>query len=103
MAEERIRTLHPDPGKTGVNIDKQKYEVVRDTIIKVLSRQGSMSFSELGEAVASNLGEDFNGSPGWYYTTVKLDLEARGILERIQGQRPQLLRLSIDGQASSEI
>ena len=103
MEEERIQTLHPVPGKNGVNIDKQKYEVVRDTIIQIMSRHDNMSFSELGKTVASNLGEDFDGSPGWYFTTVKLDLEARGILKRIEGHRPQLLCLSIDSQESSEV
>lgn len=32
------------------------------------------------------------GSVSWYTTTVKLDLEARGELERVPGSRPQRLR-----------
>ena len=31
-------------------------------------------------------------SVGWYATTVKLDLEARGLIERVPDARPQRLR-----------
>lgn len=32
-------------------------------------------------------------SVSWYTTTVKLDMEARGLIERIPGSRPQALRI----------
>jgi len=32
------------------------------------------------------------GSTGWYTTTVKLDLEAKGEIERVPGSTPQRLR-----------
>jgi hypothetical protein len=34
------------------------------------------------------------GSVSWYTTTVKLDLEVRGEIERIEGSKPQRLRRS---------
>ena len=37
--------------------------------------------------------EEFKGSPMWYITTVKLDLEARGLIERIPKSSPQQLQL----------
>lgn len=36
---------------------------------------------------------NFDGSIGWYYTTIKLDLEARREIERIPGSKPQLIRM----------
>ncbi|MEL6308200.1 MAG: hypothetical protein AAFR81_09705 [Chloroflexota bacterium] len=89
---ERIRTLHPS-GKQGVNIDKTKYDTVANTITDIL-REGDVTFSALTDKVGEAIGDDFDGSVGWYVTTVKLDLEARGTIERIPNQSPQVLRLS---------
>jgi hypothetical protein len=90
--EERIMTLHPQ-GKQGVRISKQKYHTVRQSILDALGAQGEMTFAELTENVRQSLGGSFNGSINWYVTTIKLDLEARGEIERIPGRPPQRLRL----------
>ena len=94
MTGERILTLHPDPNKEGVNIDKEKYESMRETIIDELQVRNEMSFTELGDAINKKLEGNFSGSISWYYTTVKLDLEARGIIERIGKSSPQMIRLN---------
>jgi hypothetical protein len=94
MSEERIMTLHPDNNKRGVNIDKEKYESMRKTIICQLRTGNEMSFKQLGDAVGKKLENNFSGSISWYYTTVKLDLEARGIIKRIGKSSPQMLRLN---------
>jgi hypothetical protein len=52
-------------------------------------------FQSLADGVASRLTPEQVaevGSIGWYTTCVKLDLEARGVIERIQGVSPQRLR-----------
>ena len=36
--------------------------------------------------------QEFRGSIGWYTTIVKLDLEARGLIDRIPDKKPQHLR-----------
>lgn len=91
--EERIMTLHP-AGKLGVNISKLKYEVIRMAILDAIESRGELPFLDLAAAVTQRLEADFEGSIGWYVTTVKLDLEARGLIERIPGQGPQVLRLT---------
>ncbi len=53
-----------------------------------------MTFTELGEAVRQRLEGNIEGSITWYYTTVKLDLEARCIIELTGSGSPQHLRLS---------
>jgi porphobilinogen deaminase len=93
MSDERIMTLHPDEGKSGVNISKQKYDDMHSAILKALEEEDEPTFSELGDAVKRQLEGHFDGSIGWYYTTVKLDLEARGVIERVEGSRPQRIRL----------
>jgi hypothetical protein len=52
-----------------------------------------MTFYGLYDAVSEKLEGKFEGSVGWYYTTVKLDLEARKLIERIPGSKPQIIRL----------
>lgn len=85
-------TQHPD-GKQGVNIEREKYDLIRCTILEILNERGEESFMNLGEEVKRRIGEEFEGSVIWYYTTVKLDMEAKGEIERIPGMVPQRLRL----------
>ncbi|MCB0038582.1 MAG: hypothetical protein KDE23_02820 [Caldilinea sp.] len=89
---ERIKTLHPD-GKQGVNIAKTKYDAVAAAILASIQAAGVLPFGALAAAVAARLPAEFDGSIGWYTTTVKLDLEARGLIERVPGVNPQQLRL----------
>ena len=89
--EERILTLHPQ-GKQGVNITRQKYEAMKAAILDTLS-EGEMTYTKLVEGVEQRLAGGFDGSIRWYTETVKLDLEARGVIERVPRTRPQLLRL----------
>ena len=89
---ERIMTLHP-AGKQGVNIDKGKYDMVREAIEETLRAQPGITFSALTEEVGRRIGDVFDGSVSWYVVSVKLDLEARGVLERVDGRSPQRLRM----------
>jgi hypothetical protein len=90
---ERIMTLHP-AGTQGVNIDQAKYDLIRQAILASLVQRGEMRFGELEATVAASLGAHFDGSIGWYTTTVKLDLEARGLIERVPGHSLQVIRLA---------
>ncbi len=90
---EKIVTLHP-AGKAGVNIDKQKYDTVREAILQSLQDHGAMTFKDLTAEVRRRLEGSFAGSISWYVTTVKLDLEARGEISRVPKSSPQVLTLS---------
>lgn len=91
MAEKHM-TLHPDPGKKGVNIDRGRYELVRQTILAIL-RSGETGFRDLTRQAEQRLAGALDGSVAWYVVTVKLDLEARGEIERLPGGGPQRLRI----------
>lgn len=91
---EQIQTLHPDPSKKGVHIDKEKYDLMRRSILEKLEQQGRITFTELSALVEDDLRGRFDGSMMWYYTTVKLDLEARGELRRVPNSKPQLVELA---------
>jgi hypothetical protein len=90
--DDKIQTLNPDPNKKGVRIDRRKYETMRTAILAALDEREPQGFYELLRSVEPWLRDRFKGSIGWYYTSVKLDLEARGEIERIPGTSPQLLR-----------
>jgi uncharacterized protein DUF6958 len=90
--KDMIRTLHPQK-KQGVNISREKYEVIRKAILSILRAQKEMSFTNLSRAVEKEVNDTFEGSVMWYVTTVKLDLEARGTVKRVPNSRPQLVKL----------
>ena len=90
--KDMIRTLHPEK-KQGVNISKAKYELIRKVILSTLRTQREMTFMNLSRAVEKEVNGNFEGSVTWYVTTVKLDLEARGMVKRVPHSRPQLLKL----------
>jgi hypothetical protein len=91
---EKILTQHPDPNKRGVNIERGKYDTIKTEIINILSERGEVSFKDLMDEINQILHESFEGSINWYFTTVKLDLEARGFFERITHSKPQRLRFT---------
>jgi hypothetical protein len=89
--EERTLTKH-QRGKAGVNISKRRYEAIRKAIMLSLHAHGEMTYTALAKAVEQRL-RGFDGSVRRYTETVKLDLEARRVIERVQNTRPQRLRL----------
>jgi hypothetical protein len=91
--KDMIRTLHPEK-KQGVNISKAKYEIIRNAILCVLETKKEITFMNLSRAVEKEVNGTFEGSVNWYVTTVKLDLEARGIVKRVPSSRPQLVKLA---------
>ena len=91
--KDMIRTLHPEK-KQGVNINKEKYEIIRKAILSTLRTEKEMTFMKLSRAVEKQVNGDFEGSVTWYVTTVKLDLEARGQVKRVPNSRPQLVKLA---------
>ena len=93
MQEAKILTLHPEEGKQGVNINRAKYEMVRQAILEAVRSQGSITFKGLTSLVEYKLRNRFEGSISWYVTTVKLDLEARGEIERLDENGEQRFRL----------
>jgi len=90
MKEKTILTRHPQ-GKSGKNIAKSKYDAVRRAMESVLRKQ-ERTHTELMTALARELKGTFEGNVSWYGETVKLDLEARKVVERTP-TKPQKYRL----------
>ena len=92
---EKILTLHPRHGP-GIHIDATRYQEMRSAILEVVpTDRCGMALERLPDAVRSRLSERFGGahsSVPWYCVTVELDLEARGLIERVPKIRPQHIR-----------
>jgi hypothetical protein len=94
-AATHIQTLNITPGRGGFRVARDKYDATRKAILEVVRANGEgVLFSELPRAVARKLPKALfaNASVPWYTTVVKLDLEARGEIERVPGAKPQRLR-----------
>lgn len=96
MAEETVEALPLGEGKAATRIRKVAYEAFRDAILAVLdeSPEGVL-FRDLPRRVEPRVPPELLGAKGscsWYTTTVKLDLEARGVIARVRGESPQRLR-----------
>lgn len=77
--DDRILTLHPE-GKKGVNIAVGKYDEMKNAILAVLRERGPQPHADFRQAVNDRLNGKFEGSINWYLESVKLDLEARGVI-----------------------
>ena len=93
MTNQKILTLHPQ-GKKGVNIDLHKYTTLKNYIMDTLAAQGDMTYQDLNQQAIDQLSDSFSGSVPWYLVTVKLDLEARGMIKRIPNTSPHQIRLA---------
>lgn len=83
--EEKIRLRHP-AGKHAVKIERTKYEILSQTILQCLKDQ-ALTHKELFQAVCEDLDAKqihFYGSVEWYMESVKLDLEAAHLIQRIK-------------------
>lgn len=91
MKAELIQTLHPLEGKTNKKISLEKYTFIKDNLLSILSIS-QLTHTELMEALFSRVKDNFEGGVQWYGETVKLDLEARQIIERTN-TKPEKYRL----------
>lgn len=92
---ERVTTLHPT-GKQGVRIERAKYDEMRRALLRVIPRtKAGVPFMELRDLVHPLLSLDVfdaKTSVSWYVTTVKQDIEARGLVQQLPGRGPQRLQ-----------
>jgi hypothetical protein len=100
MAEEKIFTKHP-LGKSGKNINRQKYETLKEAILSALQDK-ELTHTELFNKLNKSLKSKFSGNISWYGETVKLDLEARKIIERTSS-KPQKYRLKGAGRLDCKV
>ncbi len=92
MKTETIQTLHPQPGKTNKKIALDKYALIKAQLLMILA-ESELTHTALMEQLYSKVKDNFEGGVQWYGETVKLDLEARGLIERTS-DKPQKYKLT---------
>jgi hypothetical protein len=96
MPDDRIQLQHPDPTKRNARIASDAYTVARRTVLSIVpATEPGITLNDYLAAVAAKLpkakGWDPSLSASWYAMAMKLDLEARGELKRINRKPPQRL------------
>ena len=82
MSVEKIQCLHPE-GKHAPAIATNTYQLFERAIKSVLNKE-PLTYSAMANGVKELFKKEnisFNGSIGWFTETVKLDMEARGLIE----------------------
>ena len=105
MPAEMIQLRHPDSSKKTARIASDAYAVARRTVLAIVpAKEPGITLNAYLAAVAAKLpmakGWDPSLSARWYAMAMKLDLEARGELKRINTRPPQ--RLVRKGSARSQ-
>jgi hypothetical protein len=94
--EPKVLCRTPTPGKKPTRIPGWKYDLLRSIILSLVPADDEgLEFKRLPKLVRQQLSETQRaslGSVSWHTTTVKLDMEVKGELERIPGSNPQRLR-----------
>ncbi len=96
MKPVSIQTLHPQAGKTNKKISLEKYEFIKKNLLAILAER-ELTHTQLMEELFARVKDDFEGGVQWYGETVKLDLEARNLVERTN-TKPEKYKLSTANQ-----
>ena len=93
--KEMFQALHPDPNKQGARVTKATFDIYREALLQLIpADEEGIALQTLFEDVVPLVPPEIaaNTSPGWWTMTVKLDLEARGVIERVPGKGRQRVR-----------
>ena len=94
----KVTCYTPTKGRDGATrIPRWKYDCVRRAILSAFdeAEDAQVIFAHLSKSVADRLTSNQLaklGSVKWYVTTVKLNMECEGELERVPRLKPQTLR-----------
>jgi hypothetical protein len=93
--EQKIQLLHP-AGKKAVRMDVDRYTVIKKSLLNSLKRNRELTHTEILEAMIDDFKKHkikFEGSLEWYMESVKLDLEATKLIERVYDKSRLKFRL----------
>lgn len=89
--EQRIQLKHPED-KKAITMNKSKYDALKNAILNHLQKKCELTHIELLVAITEDFKKNknkFEGSIQWHMEWVKLDLEAKNIIQRVKDTAPQ--------------
>ena len=89
--DQRVRLKHPQ-GKKPISMSREKYDLLKPMVLKYLRAKGKATFSAISSAITKDFKTnrtEFEGSLPWHLEWVKLDLEARMVIQRVPDTSPQ--------------
>lgn len=95
--KEMYQALHPDPTKQGMRVTKAHFDAYHAALLQVIpATEEGVFYSDLAKLVEPLLSAETlaNTKSMWWITTVKLDMEARNLIERVPGRGKQRVRLT---------
>ena len=95
---DKVLCHTPTPGKKPTAIDRWKYDAIRRAVLAIVPRSPpGIAAKDLPDLVREKLSVNELaelGSVTWYTTSVKLNMEVEGEIERVPGAKPQHLVLT---------
>ena len=94
--EDRIQLRNPDTTKKMPSIARGIYALARETVLAVVPKEApGITLNEYLDEMARRLprveGWDPSASANWLAMAIKLDMEARGEIKRVNAKPPQRL------------
>jgi predicted metal-dependent hydrolase len=93
---ELMKLQHTDPSKSTIEMDKDKYELLKKLVIKILRKKPESNFEQLLADVSQELADTdtmVKGSMQWNLGWVSMDMEAKHELFRDGTVEPPLYSL----------
>ena len=81
MQKAKFQTKHPEQGKINKPVSVEEYGLFKRAILQTLKKE-ALTHTELEARVNELLSKSFKGNVHWHVMVVKLDLEARNIIQR---------------------
>jgi len=93
--EDSVTTLGHYLIRQVESLDKAEYEIVRNSIVKILLAYGALIPDQLSSLVKNHLRHKFHDSLQRYYEAVLRNLEARGEIRVDRNTNPHLIELAM--------
>lgn len=90
---------HIDPKKKTVAMDKDKFDMLKKSLITSLKSRKEAAFKQVLADVTEDIEKQktkFKGSIQWHLAWVQMDMEAKGELKKDKSTSPQKISLVLD-------